>query len=113
MVGLIVIWTIFETLNPVFLSPNNLVNMLFDCSTVGVISQAASFLASLIAVRRRQAHSRLDIFIYQAVGLAAAVAVYTIWGIVDPAGSVLLHKTASDTILWWGRTFDTRSFLLV
>jgi len=38
VVGLIVIWTIFETLNPVFLSPNNLVNMLFDCSTVGVIS---------------------------------------------------------------------------
>ena len=27
-----------QTLNPVFLSPRNLVNMLFDCSTVGVIS---------------------------------------------------------------------------
>jgi D-xylose transport system permease protein len=38
VVGLLIIWTIFETLNPVFLSPNNLVNMLFDCSTVGVIS---------------------------------------------------------------------------
>ena len=38
VVGLAIIWTIFETLNPVFLSPNNLVNMLFDCSTVGVIS---------------------------------------------------------------------------
>ncbi len=38
VVGLIIIWTIFETLNPVFLSPNNLVNMLFDCSTTGVIS---------------------------------------------------------------------------
>ena len=38
VVGLIIIWTIFETLNPVFLSPNNLVNMLFDCSTTGVIA---------------------------------------------------------------------------
>ena len=38
VVGLAIIWTIFETLNPVFLSPNNLVNMLFDCSTVEVIS---------------------------------------------------------------------------
>jgi len=38
VIGLAVIWTVFETLNPVFLSPNNLVNMLFDCSTVGVIS---------------------------------------------------------------------------
>ena len=36
--GLIIIWTVFTSLNPVFLSANNLVNMLFDCSTVGVIS---------------------------------------------------------------------------
>ena len=38
VVGLFLICTIFETLNPIFLSPNNLVNLLFDCSTVGVIS---------------------------------------------------------------------------
>ncbi len=38
VVGLIIIWTAFESLNQVFLSSNNLVNLLFDCSTVGVIS---------------------------------------------------------------------------
>jgi D-xylose transport system permease protein len=38
IVGLAIIWTVFTVLNPVFVSPNNLVNMLFDCSTVGVIS---------------------------------------------------------------------------
>lgn len=38
IVGLAIIWTAFTALNPVFLSPNNLVNLLFDCSTVGVIS---------------------------------------------------------------------------
>jgi D-xylose transport system permease protein len=38
IVGLAVIWTVFQTLNPVFLAPNNLVNLLFDCSTVGVIA---------------------------------------------------------------------------
>ena len=38
VVGLVVIWTVFYSLNPIFLSPNNLVNLLFDCSTVGVIS---------------------------------------------------------------------------
>ncbi len=38
VVGLAVIWTVFESLNPVFLGSNNLVNLLFDCSTVGVIS---------------------------------------------------------------------------
>jgi D-xylose transport system permease protein len=38
IVGLIVIWTVFESLNSVFLGANNLVNLLFDSSTVGVIS---------------------------------------------------------------------------
>lgn len=38
IVGLVIIWTVFTSLNPVFLSADNLVNLLFDCSTVGVIS---------------------------------------------------------------------------
>ena len=38
VVGLAIIWTVFESLNNVFLSSNNLVNLLFDCSTVGVIA---------------------------------------------------------------------------
>src|SRR5260370_11386347 len=36
--GLIIIWTVFTSLNSVFLSANNLVNLLFDCSTVGAIA---------------------------------------------------------------------------
>ena len=38
VVGLAIIWTVFQTLNPIFLSSNNLVNMLYDASTIGVIS---------------------------------------------------------------------------
>ena len=38
VVGLVIIWTVFESLNNVFLSSNNLVNLLFDSSTVGVIA---------------------------------------------------------------------------
>jgi D-xylose transport system permease protein len=38
VVGLVIICTVFQALNPIFLSPNNLVNLLFDCSTVGVIA---------------------------------------------------------------------------
>ena len=38
IVGLLLIWTVFTALNPVFVSSANLVNMLFDSSTVGVIS---------------------------------------------------------------------------
>jgi ribose/xylose/arabinose/galactoside ABC-type transport system permease subunit len=37
-VGLVVISTVFTVLNPIFLVPNNLVNLLFDCATVGIIS---------------------------------------------------------------------------
>ena len=38
IVGLLIIWTVFTCLNPIFLSPDNLVNLLFDCSTTGVIA---------------------------------------------------------------------------
>lgn len=38
VVGLVVISIVFTSLNPLFLAPNNLVNLLFDCATVGVIS---------------------------------------------------------------------------
>ncbi|WP_172121637.1 sugar ABC transporter permease [Devosia sp. 919] len=37
-VGLVVISLVFSALNPVYLAPNNLVNLLFDCATVGIIS---------------------------------------------------------------------------
>jgi D-xylose transport system permease protein len=38
IVGLAIIWTVFYSLNPIFLSPNNMVNLFFDCSVIGVIS---------------------------------------------------------------------------
>lgn len=38
VVGLVIIWSIFTAINPVFLSANNLVNLLFDSATVGIIA---------------------------------------------------------------------------
>lgn len=38
IIGLLLIWGIFTAINPIFLSANNLVNLLFDCSTVGIIA---------------------------------------------------------------------------
>ena len=38
VVGLVIIWTVFQSLNSVFLSSNNLVNLLFDCCAVGTIA---------------------------------------------------------------------------
>jgi D-xylose transport system permease protein len=34
----VIIWSIFTAINPVFLSANNLVNLLFDSATVGIIA---------------------------------------------------------------------------
>jgi simple sugar transport system permease protein/D-xylose transport system permease protein len=38
VVGLVIIWTIFDILNPLFLSSDNLVNISLECCSVGVIS---------------------------------------------------------------------------
>jgi hypothetical protein len=80
---------------------------------IGVIAQSAAFLASLIAVGRDRAHSRFDVFLYQAVGLIAALAAALVWTVCDPAGSVLLHRPAVAFVGWWGRSLDARAFLLV
>jgi hypothetical protein len=80
---------------------------------IGVIAQAAALLASLIAIRRRQTLSRLSTFLHQMVGIAAAVAVFAVWSIADPAGSILTHKPPADFVVWWGVSLDARAFLLV
>jgi D-xylose transport system permease protein len=38
LVGLLLISVVFSSLNPVFLAPNNLVNLLFDAAAVGLIA---------------------------------------------------------------------------
>ncbi|MDQ2822090.1 MAG: sugar ABC transporter permease [Pseudomonadota bacterium] len=38
VIGLLIIWGVFGSLNPIFFSADNMVNLLFDCSTTGVIS---------------------------------------------------------------------------
>ena len=38
VVGLVIIWTVFQALNTVFLSAANLVNLLYDSSSVGIIA---------------------------------------------------------------------------
>lgn len=79
---------------------------------IAVIAQSASLLASLIAIRRRQSHSRLDLFVYQAVGLSAAIAVYLVWTTADPVAAMRSHVQATDSIRWWSSEIDSRAFLL-
>ena len=80
--------------------------------SIGLIAQAAALLASLMAIGRRQSHSRFEIFIYQMVGLVGAVLVYYMWSVADPTGSLIRHAAATDFIPWWGVKIDARAFLL-
>ena len=58
--------------------------------------------------------SRLDVFIYQIVGILAGSVVSWIWSAADPAGSIFHWSTpVLGYIAWWGQSFDTRAFLLI
>ena len=64
VVGLVVIWTVFATLNPIFLSSTNLVNLLFDSSTVGVIALGVVLMLMV---------GEIDLSIGSVSGLASAM----------------------------------------
>jgi len=80
---------------------------------VGLVAQASALLASLVAIRRRSAHSRLDIFLYQLVGIIAALGVFYLWQAADPASALLFGKKSTDVINWWGAVIGARPFLLI
>jgi D-xylose transport system permease protein len=84
--GLIIIWTVFTSLNPVFLSADNLVNLLFDCSTVGVISLG---IVCVLMV------GQIDLSVGSMSGFASAL-VGTLW--VNHGWPVLLAIVAAIAV---------------
>jgi D-xylose transport system permease protein len=86
IVGLVIIWTVFASLNPVFLSADNLVNLLFDCSTVGVISLG---IVCVLLV------GEIDLSVGSMSGFASAV-VGTLW--VNEGWPVLLAIVAAVVV---------------
>ncbi len=83
VVGLVVIWTVFEVLNPVFLSSNNLVNLLFDSCSVGVI--ALGIVAVLML-------GEIDLSVGSVSGMSSAI-VGVLW--VNQGMPVLLSIAAA------------------
>jgi hypothetical protein len=77
---------------------------------LGVIAQAASLLASLVAAGRRQSRTQFEVFLYQVVGIVAGVAV---WAIADPSGASIGGIPHTDTVSWWGMVLPTQPFLLL
>lgn len=68
VVGLVLIWTIFQILNPVFLSSTNLVNLTMQCAAIGTIALGV-VLVLLVG--------EIDLSVGSVSGLAAAVLAVT------------------------------------
>ena len=64
VVGLVVIWTVMQILNPVFLSSTNLVNLTLECVPVGVIALGVGFMLLV---------GQIDLSVGSLSGMAAAV----------------------------------------
>jgi len=83
IVGLLIICTVFQILNPVFLSSSNLANLLFDSSTIGVISLG---IVCVLMV------AQIDLSVGSVSGFASAL-VGTLW--VNQGWPVLLAIVAA------------------
>jgi D-xylose transport system permease protein len=64
VVGLIVIWVVFQILNPNFLSANNLVNLTLQCAAIGTISIGIVLVLLL---------GQIDLSVGSVSGVAAAI----------------------------------------
>lgn len=83
IIGLLIICTVFQILNPVFLSSSNLANLLFDSSTIGVISLG---IVCVLMV------AQIDLSVGSVSGFASAL-VGTLW--VNQGWPVLLAIVAA------------------
>ena len=118
VVGLLIICTAFQSLNPVFLAPDNLVNLLFDCSTVGVISlgivcilmvgeidlsvgSVSGFSSALVGVLWVNQDWPVAAAIVAALGLGAAIgALYAF--LFNRLGMPSFVSTLSGLLAWLG-----------
>ncbi|WP_133544556.1 sugar ABC transporter permease [Microbacterium sp. BK668] len=85
IIGLIVIWTAFQLLNPVFLSSRNLVNLAMQCAATGTIALGIVLVLLL---------GEIDLSVGSVSGLAAAILAVTFaqlqWGLVLAIGAAIL-----------------------
>jgi D-xylose transport system permease protein len=91
-VGLVVISVVFTALNPIFLVPNNLVNLLFDCATVGIISLG---IVCVLMV------GEIDLSVGSISGFASAI-VGVLWVNQGwPVGLAILVAVAMGAVVGW------------
>ena len=80
IIGLVVVWTVFQILNPIFLSSDNLVNLTLECCSVGVI--ALGVVCVLLV-------GQIDLSVGSVSGLTAAILAilfvnhnFPVWGAI-------------------------------
>lgn len=97
--GLIVIWAVLQALNPIFLSPANLVNLTMESSAVGIIALG---IVSVLLV------AQIDLSVGSVSGLAAAVVAVTSVNMGWPVWLVILATVALGAAIGWiyGQIFN-------
>lgn len=97
--GLIVIWAVLQALNPIFLSPANLVNLTMESSAVGIIALG---IVSVLLV------AQIDLSVGSVSGLAAAVVAVASVNMGWPVWLVVLTTVALGAAIGWiyGQIFN-------
>ncbi|MBD2899158.1 Xylose transport system permease protein XylH [Actinomadura sp. RB99] len=90
--GLVVIWTVMQILNPVFLSSANLVNLAMECVPVGVIALGVVFMLLV---------GQIDLSVGSISGLSAATTAVLFVDHGMPAVVALVAAAAAGCLIGW------------
>lgn len=90
--GIVVIWTIFQILNPTFLSSTNLVNLSFDMVPVGVL--ALGIVCVLLA-------GQIDLSVGSVSGVSAAITAVVMVKNEQPIWLAVLAAVAAGCLIGW------------
>jgi D-xylose transport system permease protein len=97
--GLVVIWAVLQILNPIFLSPANLVNLAMESSAVGIIALG---IVTVLLV------AQIDLSVGSVSGLSAAVVAVTSVNMGWPVWLVILATIGLGAAIGWvyGQVFN-------
>ncbi|WP_435858397.1 sugar ABC transporter permease [Streptomyces milbemycinicus] len=90
--GIVVIWTIFQVLNPTFLSSTNLVNLSFDMVPIGVI--ALGIVCVLLV-------GQIDLSVGSVSGLSGAITAVVMVRFEQPTWLAVLAALAASCLIGW------------